>query len=179
MGAEKRLVIQSFIEKFRDQKQTAEKAVVQVSDERLHQPLDENTNSLAVIMKHMAGNLRSRFTDFLGSDGEKPDRDRDSEFVDDIPDRLALMSVWEQGWNCLFESLGPLTDDDLGRYVTIRNQPHTVADALMRALAHAAYHVGQIVQLSRFMAKDRWNTLTIPRGGSREVNEKMREQFGK
>lgn len=179
MSVEKRLVIQSFVGRFRDQKEMAEKAVVQVADEQLRQPLDENTNSLAVIMKHMAGNLRSRFTDFLESDGEKPDRDRDSEFVDDIPDRAALMSHWEQGWNCLFDSLKLLTDDDLGRNVTIRNQPHTVADALMRALAHAGYHVGQIVQLSRFLAKDRWNTLTVPRGGSRAFNEKMQKESGK
>jgi hypothetical protein len=89
------------------------------------------------------------------------------------------MSIWEQGWNCLFESLQLLTDADLGRNVTIRNQPHTVADALMRALAHAGYHVGQIVQLSRFLAKDQWNTLTVPRGGSRAFNEKMQKEFGK
>ena len=179
MKTEQHLVVQAFIERFREQKLMAEKAVGQVSDKQLHEPLDENTNCLTVIMKHMAGNLRSRFTEFLCSDGEKPDRDRDAEFVDDVPDRLSLMSIWEQGWNCLFESINALTDEDLGRRVTIRNQPHTVADALMRRLAHAAYHVGQIVQLSRFLAKDCWTTLTIPRGGSGEFTAKMREKFAK
>jgi uncharacterized damage-inducible protein DinB len=179
MTPNNRLVIQSFLARFRDQKQTAEKAVAQISDAQLRQPLDENTNSLAVIMKHMAGNLRSRFTDFLTSDGEKPDRDRDSEFVDDLPNRPAIMAAWERGWNCLFASLELLTDDDLARIVTIRHQPHTVADALARALAHTGYHVGQIVQLSRFLAKDQWTTLTVPRGGTRELNQKMREKFGR
>jgi hypothetical protein len=129
-------------------------------------------------MKHMAGNLRSRFTEFLTTDGEKPDRDRDSEFVDHFPDRAAVMAWWEQGWACLFDTLGKLTDDDLSRQVTIRSQPHTVIDALLRSLAHTGYHVGQIVQLSRYLAKEHWTTLTIPRGGSRAFHDQMRERFG-
>src|SRR5262249_53467932 len=107
-----RIVIESFNSQFKSQKQTAEKAIGQVSDSQLHQPLDENTNSLAIIMKHVGGNLRSRFTDFLTTDGEKPDRDRDSEFVDDISERSALLEKWNQGWNCLFDSLNQLSDDD-------------------------------------------------------------------
>jgi len=179
MNTDNRLVVQSFLARFRDQKQTVERAVGQVPDDKLHQPLDENTNSLTVIMKHMAGNLRSRFSDFLTSDGEKPDRDRDSEFVDDLPDRAALMAFWESGWKCLFESLGPLTDNELPRTVTIRGQVHSVADALARALAHQAYHVGQIVQLARFLAKDRWETMTIARGQSSAFNAKMSERSGR
>jgi uncharacterized damage-inducible protein DinB len=177
MSTDNRLVIQSFIARFRDQKQTAERAVGQIADDKLRVPLDENTNSLAVIMKHMSGNLRSRFYDFLSSDGEKPDRDRDSEFVDDFADRAAMMAFWERGWTCLFDSLAPLTDADLGRVVTIRGQPHSVADALGRALAHQSYHVGQIVQLARYLAKEQWQTLTIPRGGTAAFNAKMREKF--
>lgn len=172
-------VVQAFAARFRDQKQMAEKAVSQISDAQLHEPLDKNTNSVAVIMQHVAGNLRSRFTDFLTADGEKPSRDRDAEFVDDHADRSALLSGWDGGWNCLFDSLSSLTDADLARTVTIRSQPHSVIDALARALAHTGYHVGQIVQLSRYLAKDNWVTLTIPRGGSRDFDQKMRERFQK
>jgi Protein of unknown function (DUF1572) len=174
-----RLTIDALASRFHDQKGMVEKAIVQISDTQLHQPLDENTNSVAVIMKHVAGNLRSRFTDFLTTDGEKPSRDRDAEFNDDIGSRSQLMVIWEEGWNRLFESLESLSDDDLHCTVTIRSQPHTVADALVRALAHVGYHVGQIVQLSRFLAKDHWQVLTIPRGGSREFDRKMREGFKK
>jgi uncharacterized damage-inducible protein DinB len=173
-----RLVIEALTYRFRDQKQMAEKAVLQLPDDQWHVPLDANTNPLAVIMKHMAGNLRSRFTDFLTRDGEKPDRDRDGEFVDDRPDRAAVLADWESGWEALFAALAPLADDDLARTITIRGQPHTVADALARALAHQSYHVGQIVQLARFLAKDQWQTLTIPRNASRQFNEAMREKFG-
>jgi len=179
MASNTRLVVDSFVTAFQSQKQMAEKAAGQVADEKLHVALDENTNSLAVIMKHMAGNLRSRFTEFLTSDGEKANRDRDSEFVDDLHDRAALMGHWEAGWKCLFDALAPLSDGDLARNVTIRGQPHTVADALARALAHQGYHVGQIVQLARFLAKDKWETLTIPRGGSRGFNDAMQKKHGK
>jgi len=179
MPADTRLVIDSFISRFRDQKQTAEKALNQLPDALLHQPLDENTNSLAVIVKHLAGNFRSRFTDFLTTDGEKPNRDRDAEFVDDIPDRPALMARWESGWQTLLDNLSPLTDADLPRTITIRNQPHTVVDALMRSLAHTAYHTGQIVQLARFLAKDNWTTLTIPRGQSAQFTQQMHQKFAR
>jgi hypothetical protein len=174
-----RTVIESFTGQFKSQKAMAEKAVMQLSEEQLHQPLDENTNSLVLIMKHVAGNLRSRFTDFLTSDSEKPDRDRDSEFVDDIADRKVLMDLWERGWNCLFDALSALSDADIERTITIRQQPHTVVDALTRSLGHTSYHVGQIVQLSRYLAKENWSTITIPRGASSQFNEKMRQKFGK
>ena len=171
-----RLIIDAFVLRFRDQKQTVEKAIAQISDSQLHQPLDENTNSVAVIMKHISGNFCSRFTDFLTSDGEKPGRDRDSEFVDDMADRATILAHWETGWKCLFDSLASLSDHDLERNITIRNQPHSVVDALLRALAHVGYHVGQIVQLSRYLAKDNWQVLTIPRGGSEQFNQAMREK---
>ena len=173
-----RTLIATFERRFRDQKAMTERAVAQVPDDRLHVPLDANTNALAVILKHMSGNLRSRFTDFLTSDGEKGDRDRDSEFVDDpAEDRAAIMARWERGWSALFDALAALGDADLvgprARTVEIRGQPHAVLDALLRALAHQAYHVGQVVQLSRHLAGDRWQTLTIPRGGSEAFNDNM------
>jgi hypothetical protein len=124
-------------------------------------------------MKHMAGNLQSRFTDFLTSDGEKPGRDRDREFVEDGRDRAAIVADWEGGWKCLMDAIRALSDRDLARTVLIRGDPHTVIDALLRQLSHHAYHVGQIVQVSRYLAKDNWKVITIPRGGSKTFNAAM------
>jgi uncharacterized damage-inducible protein DinB len=166
--------IESIAKNFRSQKRLADKAIPQLSDDQLRRPLDENTNSVAIIMKHVGGNLRSRFTDFLTSDGEKPDRDRDGEFVDDFASRDAILQHWEHGWQVLFDALASLTPQDLAKTITIRGEPHTVIDALHRSLAHAGYHVGQIVQLARYLAKDHWETITIPRGGSRQFNQQMR-----
>jgi hypothetical protein len=174
-----RLVMDAIIKRFQAYKEMAEKAFGQISDAQLHQPLDENTNSIAVIAKHMSGNLRSRFTDFLTSDGEKPDRDRDSEFVDDISDRQAFVAMWEGGWQCLFNAIRPLADGDLNKKISIRGEPHSVIDALVRQLSHHSYHTGQIVQLARFLAKDKWTVLTIPRGASRQFNAAMDEKHGK
>lgn len=174
-----RLVIDALTKRFAAYKEMAEKAFGQVTDPQLHQALDENTNSIAVMMKHMAGNLRSRFRDFLTSDGEKPDRDRDREFLDEGGNRAAIVADWESGWKCMMDALGGISDEDLGRMVTIRGEPHTVIDALLRQLSHHAYHVGQIVQLARFLAKDKWAVITIPRGGSKEFNAKMAEKRGR
>jgi hypothetical protein len=174
-----RLVMDAITTRFKAYKEMAQKAFGQISDAQLHQPLDENTNSVAVIVKHMSGNLRSRFTDFLTSDGEKPNRDRDSEFVDDIPDRQAFLAMWEGGWRCLFDALSPLSDGDLNKTITIRGEPHSVIDALLRQLSHHSYHTGQIVQLARFLAKDKWTVLTIPRGGSQQFNATMDKKHGK
>ena len=174
-----RLVLDAFTHRFQDQKQMAEKAIAQLPTNQLHIPLDENTNAIAVIMKHMAGNLRSRFTDFLTTDGEKPDRNRDAEFLDTHPTREALLQDWNTGWSALFSALAPLTDTDLARTITIRNQPHTIADALARALAHQSYHVGQIIQLARYLAKENWQTLTIPKGASTQFNQSMQQKYGK
>jgi uncharacterized damage-inducible protein DinB len=168
-----RLVIDALTKRFAAYKEMAEKAFGQLADEQFHQPLDENTNSIAVIMKHMSGNLRSRFTDFLTGDGEKPQRNRDSEFIDDMRQRAAIIADWESGWKCLMDAMSKLSDDDLGKTVTIRGEPHTVIDALLRQLSHHAYHVGQIVQLARFLARDKWTVITIPRGGSKEFNASM------
>ena len=144
-------------------KQLAERAISQLADELLHVPLDENTNSIAVIMKHVAGNLRSRWTDFLTTDGEKPWRNRDGEFVDTFSDRQELLSCWESGWQCLWDALDQLKPDDMSREVTIRGVPHTVPHAVQRTVSHCGYHVGQIVQCARYLAQDQWQTLTLPR----------------
>jgi len=150
----------------RQYKKLAEDAIAQVNDEQLYTTLDPEMNSIAIIMKHMAGNMRSRWTDFLTSDGEKPDRNRDSEFVDPPPTRAALMELWEDGWNRLFSAIDPLTDSDLSRTVNIRGEPHSVVQAINRQLAHYASHCGQIILLAKHFAADHWKSLSIPRGQS-------------
>jgi hypothetical protein len=151
-------------------KELAEKAVAQVKDEYLHTVLGTDGNSIAVVMRHIAGNLRSRFTDFLTSDGEKPSRDREGEFTETQPTRAALMEEWEGAWAVFFKEVGPLGEGDMGRTVLIRNEPHTVLDALHRQLGHYGYHVGQIVYLSRYFAGGNWKSLSIPRGGTAKYN---------
>lgn len=170
--APNRLVIESMQRTFAAQKHLADAAISQLDEGKLRSPLDENTNSVCVIMKHLGGNLRSRFTDFLTTDGEKPWRDRDDEFVDNFSSVDHMKQEWDEGWQVLFNTLGELSDADLSLTVQIRGEPHTVALALSRALAHVGYHTGQIVQAARYMAKDNWTTLTVPRGGSRAHNLK-------
>src|SRR4051812_45129173 len=148
---------------FRATKKMAEDAMAQVTDAELRVTLDSEMNSIALIVKHMAGNMRSRWTDFLTTDGEKPDRQRDSEFVEPHVTRQELMQVWEEGWDCVWRALGPLTDADLTRQVTIRNQPHSVMQAINRQLTHYAYHVGQIVMLAKHFRSTEWKSLTIPK----------------
>lgn len=157
---------------FRANKGYADKAVEQLPDDRLHVALDANTNCIAVIMKHVAGNLLSRWTDFLTTDGEKPWRNRDDEFVDTLAARDDLLAYWESGWQRLFDSLAGLTADDLGKTVTIRGEPHSVPLAIERSLAHCGYHVGQIVLIARILAGDQWATITIPRGASATFNQR-------
>jgi hypothetical protein len=155
---------------FRYYKNLAERAMEQVTDEQLFAMLDEEANSIAIIAKHMGGNMRSRWTNFLTTDGEKPDRDRDSEFVDPPDTRKALLDVWEDGWTRLFQALEPLSDADLGRTVTIRGEAHSVMQAVNRQMAHYAQHVGQIVMLAKHFAQDRWQSLSVPRNRSAEFN---------
>ena len=157
----------------RANKAWADKAVSQLPDDKLHSSLDVNTNSIAIIMKHVAGNLLSRWTDFLTTDGEKPWRNRDDEFVDTFRAREELLAYWESGWQRLFDSLAELKPDDLGRTITIRGEPHTVPLAIQRSLAHCAYHVGQIVLIARIQAGDQWTTITIPHGGSADFNQRV------
>jgi len=155
---------------FRYYKKLAEDAMAQVTDEELIQALDTEANSIALIVKHMAGNMRSRWRDFLTTDGEKPDRNRDSEFVEPPATREQLRALWEEGWGVVFGALEPLTDADLGRTVLIRNEPHSVMQAINRQIAHYAYHVGQIVALAKHFRGDSWKSLSVPKNKSADFN---------
>jgi len=162
--------IEDAILQFRKYKKLAEGALAQLADEDFFRTIDAESNSAALIVKHLAGNLRSRWTDFLTADGEKSDRRRDEEFEARPTDsRQSLMAAWEAGWAALFEALEPLEDGDLLREVRIRREPHTVLQAVHRQMTHYAYHVGQIVFLARHFAGPRWTSLSIPKGKSKEV----------
>lgn len=154
-------------------KKLAEGAMAQVSDEQLFIALDEEMNSIAIIVKHMAGNMRSRWTNFLTSDGEKPDRDRDSEFVAPPATRSELVKMWNTGWQCVFDALKPLSDADLERTVTIRGEPHSVMQAINRQIAHYPYHIGQIVFLAKHFKGNDWKSLSVPRNKSAEFNRRV------
>ncbi|HYP13654.1 MAG TPA: DUF1572 domain-containing protein [Bryobacteraceae bacterium] len=154
-------------------KSLAERAIEQVTDEQLLAALDEEGNSIALIVKHMAGNMRSRWTDFMTTDGEKPDRNRDNEFVHPPGTRQELLALWEDGWSCLFRALEPLSDADLGRTVMIRGEAHSVMQAVNRQVAHYAHHVGQIVFLAKHLAHGRWHSLSVPRNRSAEFNQRL------
>ena len=158
---------------FRQYKQLAEGAMKQISDEQLFAVLDAEMNSIAVIVKHMAGNMRSRWTDFLNSDGEKPDRHRDSEFIDPPSSREDLLKVWDQGWKYVFDALEPLSDEDVNRTVTIRGEAHSVMQAINRQIAHYASHCGQIILLAKHFKHDQWESLSVPRGRSAEFNRRV------
>jgi len=164
------------ISQLRGLKKLAEKALAQVSDADFFATLDPESNSVALIVKHLAGNMRSRWIDFLESDGEKPDRHRDSEFLTEEKDtRESLVRRWQEAWKVLFEALEPLLADDLGREVVIRGETHSVLKAINRQMTHYAYHVGQLVFLAKHLAAGRWKSLSIPRGKSEEFNARMRE----
>lgn len=158
---------------FTQYKLLGERAMAQVSDAQLFASLDEESNSIAIIVKHITGNMRSRWTDFLTTDGEKPDRNRDSEFVDPPATREALMREWEDGWARVFGAIEPLTDADLGRTVTIRGEVHSVMQAINRQLSHYPMHVGQIILLAKHYAGDQWQTLSVARNRSAEFNRKV------
>jgi len=165
--------ISSALGEFRRYKSLGDRAMGQVTDEQLGLMLDPESNSIAIIVKHLAGNMRSRWLDFLTSDGEKPDRNRESEFEAPPATRAELMQLWEAGWNYVFTALEPLTDADLPRTVYIRTEPYTVLEAIHRQIAHYAYHVGQIVFLAKHFQSSHWKSLSIPRGRSAEFNLKV------
>jgi len=158
---------------FRYYKKLAERAMEQVTDEQLFAALDGESNSIAIIVKHMYGNMRSRWINFLTSDGEKPDRNRDSEFEDPPATRESVMNLWEQGWNYLFTALDPLAEPDMDRTVTIRGEAHSVMQAINRQIGHYSYHCGQIVFLAKHFQHDRWKPLTIPRAKSANFNQRV------
>jgi uncharacterized damage-inducible protein DinB len=164
------LYLEEAFRSLRGHKRLADGAIAQLSDEQLFAAPDAESNSVAIVVKHMAGNMRSRFTDFLISDGEKPDRNRDQEFIGAGTGRAELLSVWEQNWQLVFNTLQSLSPEDLSRTVTIRGEPHSVLQAINRQLAHYAYHVGQIVYLAKHWKAGEWKTLSIPKGQSGQFN---------
>jgi len=171
------LYLEDVRRQFHGQKKLVEKALAQVNDEQFFEKLDSESNSLALIVKHIAGNARSRWTDFWNSDGEKPARRRDSEFELESGDsRSSLMERWEEGYRSLFEIVDPMGPADLDRTISIRGEPHSVVKAINRQLAHYAYHVGQIVFLAKHFAGSRWESLSVPKGKSEEFNARMREK---
>jgi uncharacterized damage-inducible protein DinB len=163
------------IELFRYYKKLTERAIEQCPDDGLFMAIDDESNSIAIIVKHMAGNMRSRWTDFLTTDGEKPDRQRDTEFEEPPKTRAEVLAMWERGWKILFDALEPLSDADLSRTVLIRTEPHSVTQAINRQIAHYSYHTGQITFLAKhFAAKTgHWTALTVPRKKSAEFNARV------
>jgi hypothetical protein len=159
------------IDLFRYYKKLAERAIAQCPDAELFTVLDAESNSIAIIVKHMSGNMRSRWRDFLTTDGEKPDRHRDTEFEEPPKTRAELMELWERGWKYLFDALEPLTEADMARTVTIRTEPHSVMQAINRQMAHYSHHIGQILFLAKHLtvkATGKWDSLSVPRGQSKQ-----------
>jgi Protein of unknown function (DUF1572) len=176
------MLTQSYIDdvlaRFQDLKKLADAAIAQVEPDELFQTLDDESNSIAITMKHIAGNMRSRWRDFLTTDGEKPDRNRDQEFVLTSADSAeTLNQLWQTGWNYLFEAIRALSPDDLSKTVLIRNEPHRVFQAINRQLTHYGCHVGQIVFLAKHFASAHWKSLSIPRGKSQAFNKKRGLDF--
>lgn len=161
------------IEDFQSIKNQAERAMAQMSLEQLHYSPNEESNSIAIIAKHMSGNLKSRFSDFLTSDGEKPNRDRDGEFQGEFETKEDLLAFWNEGWAVLFDTLSKLTQQDLDMTVYVRSEPHNVMQAIQRQITHQANHSGQIVYLAKMIKKKEWEMLSIPKGKSQQFNEKM------
>lgn len=158
---------------FRYYKNLTERAMEQVSDDQLFAVLDDEMNSISIIVKHLAGNMRSRWADFLASDGEKPDRKRDTEFENPPSTRAGVIKLWEDGWAYVFTALEPLSDAEIDRTVMIRGEPHSVMQAINRQIAHYAYHCGQIVFLAKHLQSRQWKALTVPRGKSEEFNRRV------
>jgi hypothetical protein len=162
--------LQSSIKQFEYYKFLGEKAIAQLPDDKLFWQYNESSNSIAIIVQHLWGNMLSRWTDFLTTDGEKEWRDRDAEFESVITTKEELLNKWNEGWDCLLNSLKPLTGEDLHKIIYIRNQGHTVMEAINRQLAHYPYHVGQIVYVAKMIADSDWLSLTIPKGSSQSFN---------
>jgi uncharacterized damage-inducible protein DinB len=172
------LYLDEVFRSLRGHKRLADDAMAQLQDEQFFAVAGPEDNSVAIIVKHMAGNMRSRFTDFLTSDGEKHDRQRDQEFViTAATKRDEIIRWWEQGWHTVFDAINSLQPADFERTVTIRGQPHSVLQALQRAMSHLAYHTGQIVFLAKHYKGAGWESLSVPRGQSEQVNAKMFEKY--
>jgi len=166
------------LQTFRDYKKLAERAFAQTSDEDFFRTIDPESNSIAIIIKHVAGNMLSRWTDFLTTDGEKPNRERDMEFVMLAEtSRTDLLTFWEKGWQAVFAAIEPLTPDDLMRTVTIRGQDHTVVQAINRQISHYANHIGQIVYLAKHFKSSDWQSLSVPKNKSAEFNASLQDRL--
>jgi hypothetical protein len=152
-------------------KKLGEKTFAQLTDEQLFNQINSESNSIATIIKHLRGNMLSRWTDFLTTDGEKEWRKRDDEFENDISTRKELLVKWEEGWSCLFNALNSITDSDLSKVIYIRNQGHTILEAINRQLSHYPHHIGQIVFIGKMLSDKNWNSLSIPKGSSKEYNQ--------
>jgi hypothetical protein len=168
------LFFDSVMNRFADSKKLGDKIFEQVNDAEMHMQPNEASNSIAIIIQHMHGNMLSRWTNFLSEDGEKDWRKRDEEFETQQRSKIELLQLWEDGWQVLFNTLNSLNGEDLEKTITIRHEPHHVIDAIVRQVAHYSYHVGQIVLLGKWIRSDEWRTLSIPKKGSKEFNEKMR-----
>jgi hypothetical protein len=171
------IYIEDIVQQFKFLKALADKAIARLTDQELFRAIDRESNSVAVIMKHVGGNLRSRWQEFLTTDGEKPDRNRDDEF-EPAPSRANVQDIWERGWKILLDELSRLTPPDLTSTVYIRGEPHSVIKAANRSLQHTAYHVGQIVFLAKHLKAGGWESLSIPRGRSEEFNRRMSSGSG-
>lgn len=168
--------LNSVIKQFAYYKSLGEKAMQQVPEAQWFYSHHEDSNSLAVLVKHLWGNMKSRWTDFLTSDGEKEWRNRDAEFENDLKSAEEVRAKWEEGWNCLVNALNALTHSDLEKIIYIRNQGHSVMEAINRQLPHYAYHIGQMVFLSKLLVNKPWESLSIPKGGSKDYNTKKFQQ---
>ena len=166
----------NIIKQFKYYKSLAEKTFEQIPEDKLFWQVNQESNSIATIVKHLQGNMLSRWTDFLTTDGEKEWRKRDCEFENNIQSKEEMLRIWNEGWDCLFNALNPLTDQDLNREIFIRNMGHTVLEAIQRQLAHYPYHIGQIVFIGKLITNENWKSLSIPRGESKSYNQ---EKFSK
>ncbi|KAB2334557.1 DUF1572 domain-containing protein [Cytobacillus depressus] len=166
------------IERFLSMKELGDKTISQLSEEDIHWAFNEESNSIAIIVKHVSGNMVSRWSDFLISDGEKPDRNREQEFIDDISSIAGLIEIWDKGWDIFIGTLKNLTEQDLMKKVYIRGEGHFVIEAIERQVAHYAYHVGQIVYIGKQLKNQNWKSLSIPKGKSAEYLQQMQQKHG-
>lgn len=170
------IYLDSVLKRLQYYKSLGDKTLLLLSTEQLHWAPDSHSNSIYLIVKHVSGNMLSRWTDFLHSDGEKPNRQRDREFEEEAASKEAVIAIWEQGWQCMLDTIGSLAPEDLERTVLIRNEEHTALDAINRQLAHIPYHVGQIIYVGKMLAGEAWQSLSIPKGKSDDFNK---SKFGK
>lgn len=164
-------ILNTAIKQFLYYKELGEKTIGQLSEDQLFVEINKDVNSISIIVQHLSGNMLSRFSDFLNSDGEKPWRNRDEEFESREHSKTDLLEIWNNGWNCLLNTLNNLKEDDLKKDVFIRNEGHTVQEAITRQLCHYSYHIGQIVFIGKIILGDKWHSLSIPKGGSQSFNE--------